>query len=102
MSRSYRSTKEGAWTLRATGQTRKSPTTSTLKAIPTKTHMSLVALQQKNILKCVVSQNTDGLHRKSGIPPEKLAELHGNSNKETCIDCKKEFIRDFRGKFKTN
>ena len=59
--------------------------------------MSLVALQKAGMLKALVSQNTDGLHRKSGFPPEKLAELHGNSNKETCTKCKKEYIRDFKG-----
>jgi len=39
--------------------------------------MSLVKLHEKGTLKCLVSQNTDGLHRRSGMPPEGLAELHG-------------------------
>ncbi|KAK7447139.1 NAD-dependent deacetylase sirtuin-7 [Colletotrichum acutatum] len=84
---------EGAWTLRAQGRQRTGKTTSTLQAIPTKTHMALVELQDRGILKYLVNQNCDGLHRKSGILPEKISELHGNSNREYCKDCGKEFLR---------
>ncbi|KAK1623678.1 NAD-dependent deacetylase sirtuin-7 [Colletotrichum phormii] len=87
---------EGAWTLRAQGRQRTGKTTSTLQTIPTKTHMALVELQDRGILKYLVSQNCDGLHRKSGILPEKSSELHGNSNREYCKDCGKEYLRDFR------
>ncbi|KAK1466479.1 NAD-dependent deacetylase sirtuin-7 [Colletotrichum cuscutae] len=84
---------EGAWTLRAQGRQRTGKTTDTLQAIPTKTHMALVELQDRGILKYLVSQNCDGLHRKSGILPEKISELHGNSNREFCKDCGKEYLR---------
>ncbi|KAK1542299.1 NAD-dependent deacetylase sirtuin-7 [Colletotrichum paranaense] len=84
---------EGAWTLRAQGRQRTGKTTDTLQAIPTKTHMALVELQDRGILKYLVSQNCDGLHRKSGILPEKISELHGNSNREYCKDCGKEYLR---------
>jgi len=87
---------DGVWTLRAQGKQRTGPTTSTLKAIPTLTHMSIVELERKGYLKFLISQNTDGLHRKSGIDIYKLAELHGNSNLEICSKCGKNFVRDFR------
>ncbi|KAK2042813.1 NAD-dependent deacetylase sirtuin-7 [Colletotrichum somersetense] len=87
---------EGAWTLRAQGRKRTGKTVTTLQAVPTKTHMALVELQNRGVLKYIVSQNCDGLHRKSGILPERISELHGNSNRESCKDCGKEYIRDFR------
>jgi NAD-dependent SIR2 family protein deacetylase len=52
------------------------------KAIPSPTHMAIVELCKKGYCKFVISQNVDGLHRRSGIPPEILAELHGNTNLE--------------------
>jgi NAD-dependent SIR2 family protein deacetylase len=59
---------EGAWTLRAQGREGTGKTISTLQAIPTPTHIALAALQERGILKYLISQNCDGLHRKSGIP----------------------------------
>ena len=49
-----------------------------MKAYPTPSHMTLCALQKKGYLKYLISQNTDGLHRRSGFPIDKLSELHGN------------------------
>ena len=39
------------------------------KAIPSFTHMTLVALEEAGYLKYLVSQNTDGLHIRSGFNP---------------------------------
>lgn len=44
----------------------------------------------------VISQNVDGLHRKSGIPAEKLVEVHGNQNLEICNKCDQHYMRDFK------
>uniref|UniRef100_A0A0E0P6K7 protein acetyllysine N-acetyltransferase n=1 Tax=Oryza rufipogon TaxID=4529 RepID=A0A0E0P6K7_ORYRU len=65
------------------------------RAVPTLTHMALVELEKTGRLKFVISQNVDSLHLRSGLPREKLAELHGNSFKEICPSCKKEYLRDF-------
>jgi len=69
---------------------------STFKAIPSPSHMALVALAQKGYLKHLVSQNTDGLHRRSGFPINQLSELHGNSTLEECPICSKVYMRDFK------
>ena len=46
--------------------------------------MAIVALEKAGYVRGLVSQNTDGLHRRSGSPTHKLAELHGNGNLEYC------------------
>ena len=36
---------------------------------------------------CCHTQNIDGLHQASGVPDERVIELHGNSTYATCLDC---------------
>ena len=89
----------GVWELRDHPGAKRSPTartTTSTKAIPSKTHMALVELAHRKLLHFVVSQNTDGLHLRSGLPSMMLAELHGNSNLETCQRCQTKYLRDFR------
>lgn len=57
--------------------------------------MSLVELMKRGLLKFVISQNVDGLHARSGIPSDKLAEVHGNANMEVCRQCGRRYMRDF-------
>jgi mono-ADP-ribosyltransferase sirtuin 6 len=56
--------------------------------------MALAKLYKENILKFVVTLNTDGLHIKSGIPREKVAELHGNKFVEICEKCGYRYERE--------
>ena len=64
--------------------------------MPTKSHMAMVKLMECGLLKHIISQNIDGLHRKSGIPADKLTEVHGNTNLEICTKCGRDYMRDFR------
>ncbi|UJR25492.1 hypothetical protein I4U23_006838 [Adineta vaga] len=88
----------GAWELRDhnSSRSKKAVVINDMhKAIPSLTHMALVELQRRGILKCLVSQNCDGLHLRSGMNPKYLAELHGNMNLETCSTCNANYLRDY-------
>lgn len=77
----------GVWTLEKRGE-KPSFSTSFDRATPTYTHRALCTLEKNNYLHFVISQNIDGLHHRSGIPLEKLAELHGNVFSEECEACR--------------
>ena len=50
-------------------------------------HRAIMELQELGKLAFLISQNVDNLHLKSGIKPERLAELHGNLTKVRCVAC---------------
>lgn len=83
----------GVWTLRAKGE---KPVSRSHYKMPTVGHMAVRALMEAGLVKYLVSQNTDGLHMKSGVEHTRLAELHGNTNKESCRKCGRVYLRDFR------
>lgn len=85
---------EGVWTLAAQSRERTAPVTPMDAATPTYTHMALVKLFEMGKLKQVISQNVDGLHRKSGIPQTGISELHGNTHLEECDTCGKLVARE--------
>ncbi|XP_065862653.1 NAD-dependent protein deacetylase SRT1 [Euphorbia lathyris] len=86
---------KGIWTLQREGKPLPEASLPFHRAMPSITHMALVELEKAGILKFIISQNVDGLHLRSGIPREKLAELHGNSFMESCPSCGAEYLRDF-------
>jgi NAD-dependent SIR2 family protein deacetylase len=99
----------GVWTLKAakTGRSTKQAkkTTSTFGAIPTATHMFMMEMLERGVMKHLVSQNTDGLHLRSGVDPARLSELHGNSCLEMCSGkggCGKRFLRDYHTRRRGN
>ncbi|XP_011095543.1 NAD-dependent protein deacetylase SRT1 isoform X1 [Sesamum indicum] len=86
---------KGIWTLQRQGKALPEASLPFHRATPSPTHMALVELEKAGLLKFLISQNVDGLHIRSGIPREKLAELHGNSFMELCPSCGAEYMRDF-------
>ena len=84
----------GVWTAEAYGRAAPEGTSLEL-AQPTLTHMALVALQGRGVIDAVISQNIDGLHLRSRLPPHCLHELHGNSFMERCRRCRKTHFRPF-------
>ena len=74
---------------------KESTTPSFESARPTFTHRALTKLASLDIVKYVVTQNVDGLHRRSGLPRSKHAVLHGCVFTEKCERCGEEYFRDF-------
>lgn len=68
---------------------------SPCRSIPPPSRQVLLALHATGKLKYLVSQNVDGIHRRSGFPPAALAELHGNCFLERCPSCGALYERDF-------
>ena len=62
---------------------------------PTYTHEALFKLMEIGYIKHIISQNTDSLHRLSGVPRDKIHELHGNSFQEKCEKCSARYERPF-------
>jgi len=83
----------GIWTLQAKGESAKGKEFD--EVVPTYAHYAITELLHKGLIKYVISTNMDGLHRRSGLPSEFISELHGNSYREYCDKCEKEYLRGF-------
>ncbi len=56
-------------------------------ARPGRGHRALASLYRAGKVPAVVTQNIDNLHQASGIAPEHVVELHGNTTYGLCLDC---------------
>jgi NAD-dependent deacetylase len=54
---------------------------------PGEGHLALAALHAAGKMPALITQNIDGLHQMSGLPPDAVIELHGNGGYARCIDC---------------
>lgn len=66
---------------------------NSLKYEPNITHIKLKELEDKGKLKCIITQNIDGLHTKSGS--KNVLEIHGTIYKNHCIKCNKEYSAEY-------
>ncbi len=57
------------------------------KAEPNRGHRALAKLVEAGVCSTIITQNVDGLHQASGVPEEKIIELHGNATYARCLDC---------------
>jgi len=62
------------------------------KALPNRGHHALSDLENIGILKLIITQNVDGLHRKAGS--QNVIEYHGGLSRLRCISCGSRFERE--------
>ncbi|MHB1126403.1 MAG: SIR2 family NAD-dependent protein deacylase [Bacillota bacterium] len=60
--------------------------------LPNPGHYALSELEKLGVLKCVVTQNVDNLHRKAGSI--NVLEYHGNAFKLRCLQCTSRYEED--------
>ncbi|MEJ2098783.1 MAG: NAD-dependent deacylase, partial [Desulfobacterales bacterium] len=57
---------------------------------PNKAHLALVELEEMGIVRHVITQNIDGLHKKAGS--KNVTEIHGSLREIYCLQCNKEYL----------
>lgn len=73
--------RQESWRRRFTGER------SMENATPNKGHEAVARLVEIGKGLAVITQNVDNLHQDSGIPDDKVIELHGNTSYATCLSC---------------
>jgi NAD-dependent deacetylase len=63
-------------------------------AAPNRGHRAVAELIRRGTAGVVITQNIDGLHQASGIAPERVVELHGNTTYAHCLDCGQRYDLD--------
>lgn len=56
-------------------------------ANPNEGHRAITELVAAGKVTHVITQNIDNLHQESGVPAERVIELHGNTRYARCLDC---------------
>jgi len=54
---------------------------------PNAGHEAVARLVAQGKVIAVITQNVDNLHQASGVPDDKIVELHGNASYATCLEC---------------
>lgn len=54
---------------------------------PNAGHFAVARLVVSGKASAVITQNVDNLHQASGVPADKVIELHGNASYATCLEC---------------
>ena len=61
-------------------------------AKPNPAHIYLSLMENKGIIKSIITQNIDGLHQVSGA--KRVIELHGSARTATCPNCRSTYDTD--------
>jgi NAD-dependent deacetylase len=60
-------------------------------ARPNRGHRAIAELWRRGLCSSVITQNVDDLHRASGVPADRVIELHGNATYAGCLDCERRY-----------
>lgn len=60
-------------------------------ASPNAGHYAVANLVKAGKVTSVITQNVDNLHQESGIPADKVIEVHGNASYAKCLQCGKRY-----------
>jgi len=88
---------DGVWTRRDAGLPAPRWKVPPGQVRPNPSHLALAELQRLGRLAFLITQNTDNLHRASGVDPDRLAELHGNGHLVRCLNCDTQYTREAVG-----
>ncbi len=70
-------------------------------AVPNSGHKALARLVEMGKCAAIITQNVDNLHQDSGVPEDKVIELHGNASYATCLSCQTRYeMADLEKQFK--
>lgn len=64
------------------------------KARPNPGHHAIAEFYNMGNLDCVITQNIDSLHQKTGVPEERVIELHGTVKWVDCLECGRRYPRE--------
>lgn len=56
-------------------------------AAPGPSHLAVAGLVDRGHVATVITQNIDGLHALSGVPDDRIIEIHGNGTYAKCLSC---------------
>ena len=72
-------------------------------ATPGPGHAVLAALVGRGRMTGIITQNIDGLHQASGVPSDRIVELHGNGTYASCLGCGRRYeLVDVRARFEAS
>jgi NAD-dependent deacetylase len=60
-------------------------------ARPNRGHRAIAELVRRGVCSSVITQNIDGLHQESGVPADRVIELHGNATYAGCLECERRY-----------
>jgi NAD-dependent deacetylase len=72
-------------------------------AAPNAGHLAVAELTRRGKVSHVITQNIDNLHQASGVPADRIIELHGNTTYAACLVCSTRYeIAPLKARFESD